>query len=121
MPNFVGTRRSGRHGTTHQPARAAAFALLPEYSPCARCHRMMWKWAKDKQGRSALHYDHNDTNTAYLGFSHRACNMHAGASKGGRVANARQRARRQSRATWGVPTPTAPTRTRVGGSAPSRW
>jgi hypothetical protein len=26
----------------------------------------MWKWAKDRYGRSALHYDHNDSGTGYL-------------------------------------------------------
>ena len=55
----------------------------------------MWKWAKDRHGKSSLHYDHNDTNTGYLGFSHgNPCNLRAGASKGARVANARRKARR---------------------------
>lgn len=31
---------------------------------------------------SALHYDHTDDGTAYLGFAHARCNLRAGAIKG---------------------------------------
>jgi hypothetical protein len=89
MPGFVGAVASGRHGNTHAKARARAFAALPECSPCARCGRPMHKQDKDRHGKSALHYDHNDTNTGYLGFSHATCNRRAGASKGGRIVAAR--------------------------------
>lgn len=89
MPDFKGTRRKpGEYGPDHRKARARAFADLPDWSPCSRCGKPMWKWAKDKQGRSALHYDHTDDRTGYLGFSHGpTCNVRAGATKGARVAN----------------------------------
>lgn len=50
----------------------------------------MWKHAVDKVGRSALHYDHAEDGT-YLGFSHRVCNLRAGAAKGGRIAVAKRK------------------------------
>lgn len=96
MPGF----RNARHGTTnqrgygyrdHQKPRAQAFAALPEWSPCCRCHRTMWKWAKDERGRSALHWDHNDQRDGYLGFAHDTCNRKAGAANGGRAAAAHRR------------------------------
>jgi hypothetical protein len=65
--------------------RKQAFEALPEWSPCARCGKPMWKHSKDKLGRSALHYDHAEDGT-YLGFSHGSCNRAAGAAKGGHVA-----------------------------------
>ena len=77
MPN----RHSQRHGWTHSKARAAAFALLPEYSMCVRGRHVMWKWAKDKYGKSALHYDHADDNSGYIGFSCAAHNCADGARK----------------------------------------
>jgi hypothetical protein len=85
MPDFKGARRSENHGADHARARAKAFAALPEWSTCARCGRSLWKWEKDHRGHSAIHYDHNDTNTGYLGFSHAKCNLRAGAAKGGRM------------------------------------
>jgi hypothetical protein len=41
----------------------------------------MFKWGKDERGRSTLHYDHRDTGTGYLGFSHARCNTAASADK----------------------------------------
>ena len=99
MPNFRGARGAS-YGAAHTQARASAFARLSEYSPCCRCGRLMWKHAKDPQGRSALHYDHNDSRTGYLGFSHRECNVRAGAAKGGRVALALRRGQLQRAAVW---------------------
>jgi hypothetical protein len=100
MPQFRGTATSSdRYDNTHARLRAAAFAALPEWSPCARCahngrHHPIWKWAKtrpDRNGirRSALHYDHNNSNTGYIGFSSADCNRNDGASKGG-IARARK-------------------------------
>jgi hypothetical protein len=88
MPNFAGARKSERHDNAHRKARRLAFAQLPEWSPCCRCHEPMRKWAKDEHGKSALHYDHNDNNTGYLGFSHKECNQRAGARKGRRLQHA---------------------------------
>lgn len=122
MPGFIGARSAARYGAPHQRARALAFQALPEWSPCCRCHRMMWKHAKDKQGRSALHYDHHDWVAGrYLGFSHYTCNRIAGASKGGRVAKARRRARMQHRTMLGQPPAPTPIHPQVGGSASPRW
>ena len=91
MPGFHGARRDNRdYNTAHTKARAQAFARLPEYSPCCRCGKPMWKWAKDRHGKSALHYDHNNSRTGYLGFAHADCNRRAGAAQGGRVALARR-------------------------------
>ena|SRR5882672_71875 len=89
MPGFVGAA-DVHYDPAHARTRKAAFAALPEYSPCARCGRPMWKWQKDKAGKSAIHWDHNRTRTGYLGFSHRACNVKAGAAEGARIANARR-------------------------------
>ena len=96
MPGFVGatkgsTTERGYGWADHIKPRKAAFAALPEHSPCARCGRSMWKWAKTKPDslgrvRSALHYDHNDARDGYLGFSHKHCNLKAGASEGGKAA-----------------------------------
>jgi hypothetical protein len=60
----------------------------------------MWKWSKDKQGNSALHYDHNDTNTGYLGFSCAEHNRKDGARKGRK---AQRQASRTHRRTWTPP------------------
>lgn len=98
--NFRGAKPI-TYGSEHRKARTQAFALLPEYSPCCRCHKPMWKWAKDKHGKSALHYDHTPDRTGYLGFSCAQCNVKAGAAAGGKKAqaNARKRTRWHSR-TW---------------------
>lgn len=112
MPGFAGAnrgQRSVRYDATHMRKRKAAFAGLPEHSPCCRCGHDMWKHAKDKpdklgRTRSALHYDHDEHGT-YLGFSHgtpcpqcgRRCNVKAGAAKGARVANARRKQHRATR------------------------
>jgi hypothetical protein len=63
-----------RYGTRH---RAIRRALLPEAygRPCARCGETM------RPGQD-LDLDHTDDGLAYLGFSHRACNVKAGARKG---------------------------------------
>ncbi len=97
MPGFRGTATSSdRYDNTHAKLRAAAFAALPEWSLCAHCwhrqHRrhLIWKHAKtkpDRNGvqRSALHYDHKDSNKGYIGFSDVDCNRNDGAAKGGRA------------------------------------
>jgi hypothetical protein len=90
MPGFNGAREI-IYDNQHAKLRAAAFKVLPEYSPCARCHRVMWKHElekPDKRGRrrSALHYDHDGRRTGYLGFSCADCNRKAGAKEGGRRA-----------------------------------
>jgi len=111
MPNFHGATRGSTNSRgyghdAHQIPRAAAFAALPEHSPCCRCGKSMWKWTKegpDSRGRyrSALHYDHNDARTGYLGFSCAPCNRKAGAAKGGRIANARHSGRHgRPRLSW---------------------
>ena len=96
MPGFRGTATSSdRYDNTHAKLRAAAFAALPEWSQCARCahngrRHLIYKHAKtkpDRNGirRSALHYDHNNANTGYIGFSDVDCNRNDGSSKGGRA------------------------------------
>ena len=70
-PTTSSTKRG--YGQAHKKLRAA---LLPTAygTPCARCGYPML------QGQ-ALHLDHNDTRTAYLGFSHADCNLSAAAAK----------------------------------------
>jgi hypothetical protein len=52
--------------------------------------------AKDKHGKSALHYDHNDSGTGYLGFSCALHNLGDGAHKrNAQRRSGRNRARRQ--------------------------
>jgi hypothetical protein len=107
MPGFAGATSVQDHGNDHQKARATAFRALPEWSPCARCHKPMWKHATEKPDalgriRSALHYDHNE-HGGYLGFSHNTCNREAGAAKGGRIANAMRRTNRRGSRGTGVP------------------
>ena len=107
MPGFAGatqgsTNDRGYGWHAHMKPRQKAFAALPEWSYCARCgltgrRHLINKHEKDRLGRSALHYDHTDARDGYLGFSHRACNVRAGAAKGGRVAGARRAARRHPR------------------------
>lgn len=96
MPNPAANRHSQQHGWDHSKARAAAFALLPEYPWCVRGGHVMWKWAKDKHGKSALHYDHNDSGTGYLGFSCALHDLGDGAHKrNAQRRSGRNRARRQ--------------------------
>ena len=78
------------YGTEHQKLRAK---LLPTAygKPCVRCGKPML------QGQ-ALHFDHTNDRTGYLGFSHASCNKRAGARKGARITNNR-RARRQTAST----------------------
>jgi hypothetical protein len=117
MPGFVGTATSSdRYDNTHAKLRAAAFAALPDWSLCAHCwHRrgrrhMIYKYAKckpDRNGvrRSALHYDHNDSNTGYIGFSDLDCNRNDGSAKGGR-ARARKHGPWRGQRTQQQPRPT---------------
>jgi hypothetical protein len=93
MPDFTGATRGstnerGYGWRDHMVPRKRAFAALPEWSPCVRCGKPMWKYATmtDRLGRkrSTLHYDHAEDG-GYLGFSHMDCNLKAGASKGGQV------------------------------------
>jgi hypothetical protein len=98
MPGFRGAA-DVHYDPDHARTRKTAFTALPEYSPCVRCGRSMWKWATEKpdrlgRTRSALHYDHNHARTGYLGFSHQLCNVKAGAAHGARIANARRRTQR---------------------------
>jgi hypothetical protein len=41
-----------------------------------------------------LHWDHTNNRAGYIGFSHRRCNIHAGAKKGARVRNRRAKIRK---------------------------
>ncbi len=107
MPGFTNTGNRSTtargYGANHQRARAKAFTQLPEYSPCSRCGKTMWKHAKDRHGRSTLHYDHNATRTGYLGFSCADCNRRAGAANGGRKTGRRNLglpARQRLTASW---------------------
>jgi hypothetical protein len=78
-----GTTASRGYGTPHTKARAQAAKQHRDSDPCARCgHPLgpMGPW---------LHYDHTDRRDGYLGFSHRRCNIKAGARKGARVRNRR--------------------------------
>jgi hypothetical protein len=82
MPSFIGAAKSPRHGNEHAKARRLTFAQLPEWTRCCRCGEWMWKCQRDTRGKSALHYDHDNDNSSYLGFSHAWCNVKAGARKG---------------------------------------
>ena len=76
----VKARTSDRgYGNKHQKLRAK---LLPTAygQPCTRCGQPMLPG-------QALHFDHTDDRTGYLGFAHAACNRKAGARKGAQVAN----------------------------------
>lgn len=77
------------YGNSHVKARALAAQHHEPSHPCARCGQPlgpMGPW---------LHYDHADNRAdGYIGFSHRACNVKAGARRGAQVANARRKARR---------------------------
>ena len=69
------------YGATHRAIRAK---LLPGAygQPCTRCGKPM-------QPGQALHLDHNEDRTGYLGFAHASCNRRAGACKGARIVNRR--------------------------------
>jgi hypothetical protein len=69
------------YGAEHQRLRAK---LLPSAygQPCTRCGKPMLPG-------QALHFDHTEDRTGYLGFAHAACNRKAGARKGARIANAK--------------------------------
>jgi hypothetical protein len=73
------------YGQAHKQARATAAKYHKPSDPCARCGHALGPMGPD------LHYDHNDTRTGYLGFSHghrrcpvcgRRCNIEAGARAG---------------------------------------
>ena len=75
------------YGKAHRLARAAAALRHTPTDPCVRCgHALgpMGPW---------LHFDHNESRSGYLGFSHggpcpvcgKRCNMDAGAAKGRRI------------------------------------
>jgi hypothetical protein len=78
-----GTTKGG-WGNQHQKLRAAAARRHQPTDPCARCGHVlgpMGPW---------LHWDHNDTRSGYLGFSHgrrpclicgARCNLKAAARK----------------------------------------
>lgn len=72
------TRKGGRYDRAHQLARAAAAKQHQPSDPCVRCGHPLGPM------NSGLHYDHNQNGTAYLGFSHAACNLRAGAQEGRR-------------------------------------
>src|SRR5690606_22491985 len=62
-----------RYGTEHKRLRKET--LSQAYGqPCARCGEPM-------QPGQELHLDHADEGSGYIGFSHKRCNLAAGASK----------------------------------------
>ncbi len=76
------------YGAAHNKARAAAALRHQPSDPCARCGLPlgpMGPW---------LHWDHTNTRDGYLGFSHKRCNIRAGARKGARVRNRRAKLRK---------------------------
>jgi hypothetical protein len=76
------------YGPAHRKARAAAALRHSPSDPCARCGRPlgpMGPW---------LHWDHTDTRAGYLGFSHKRCNIRAGAKRGARTRNRRAKLRK---------------------------
>lgn len=72
------TRKGGRYDRRHHVARAEAAKRHSPADLCARCGQPLGPIS------SALHYDH-DERGGYLGFSHAACNLRAGARKGNRL------------------------------------
>lgn len=79
FPKVKASTTARGYGSAHQTLRAN---LLPQAygKPCTRCGKPMLKG-------QALHLDHNDTRTGYLGFAHATCNRKAGARKGAQIAN----------------------------------
>lgn len=79
FPKVKGNTTARGYGSAHQKLRAK---LLPHAygKPCTRCGKPML------QGQ-ALHFDHTDDRTGYLGFAHADCNRKAGARKGAQAAN----------------------------------
>jgi hypothetical protein len=75
------TKYSGAHQAIRRALLPAAYGTA-----CGRCGRLMLP------GQS-LDLDHNDDGVGYRGMAHRFCNQRAG----GRLGNARQRARRKRR------------------------
>lgn len=76
FPRVKASTTARGYGAAHQRERKAK---LPHAygTSCVRCHRTM-------HHGQALHYDHNDARDGYLGFSHRLCNLKAGAREGNR-------------------------------------
>lgn len=66
------------YGRAHQQARADAAKLHRPEHLCPRCGKPLGPMGPN------LHYDHNGQRTGYLGFSHAACNIRAGAQVGQR-------------------------------------
>lgn len=74
------------YGAEHQALRRAAIRQLKANpgQPCPRCTQPMY-------ADQALHLDHTDDRTGYLGLSHAVCNLSAGGRKGGRTRKGRRR------------------------------
>lgn len=70
------------YGYEHQKARARYAAAHRDTDPCARCGQPLGPMGP------SLHLDHDDNRDGYLGLSHAACNVRAGA----RLANSRREA-----------------------------
>ena len=68
-------------GSQHQKTAKAWLALWQPGDPCCRCGQPMWqRWTYWPSGKrvSAIHLDHTDDRTGYLGLSHASCNTAAG-------------------------------------------
>lgn len=76
-PKVQASTTARGYGTEHQKLRAKLLPLAYG-TPCSRCGQPML------QGQT-LHFDHTDDRTNYLGFSHAACNLKAGAQKAARL------------------------------------
>jgi hypothetical protein len=76
-------RYRGQHQAIRRATVRAAYG-----TPCVRCGQVMLPGQR-------LHLDHTDDGTGYLGYSHAACNVRAGASKGGRERARRARERKR--------------------------
>ena len=85
FPRSKASTTARGYGAEHQQLRAQ---LLPSAygKPCTRC-------GKPLLPGQALHFDHNDARTGYLGFAHAWCNKRAGARKGSRIAHRKAKAK----------------------------
>lgn len=70
-----GTRQQRGYGAEHQRTRAE---LLPQAygQPCPHCGERMWP-------DQALHLDHTDDRSGYIGMCHSTCNL----SRAGKAAH----------------------------------
>jgi hypothetical protein len=77
------------YGGEHQATRRALLSVAGPADPCWRCGRPLGP------DPSKVHLDHTDDRAGYAGLAHKRCNEQAG----GRLGQARQRARRERRIT----------------------